>query len=70
MQRLFAALRTNPHDRDRLFGTFAGTVPADEYFAPHNLERILEPLAAAACAGSELMRTAACAGSALMRTAA
>jgi hypothetical protein len=48
MQQLFAALRDNPSDRDRLFGTFAGTVPADEYFAPDNLARILAPLPAAA----------------------
>jgi flavin-dependent dehydrogenase len=48
MQELFAALRDRPDDRDRLFGTFAGTVPADEYFAPDNLARILAPLPAAA----------------------
>jgi len=48
MQRLFAALRDNPVDRDRLFGTFAGTVPAEEYFAPGNLARILGSAAAAA----------------------
>src|SRR5919109_1015141 len=48
MQQLFAALRDNPRDRDRLFGTFAGTVPPHEYFAPDNLARILAPLAAAA----------------------
>jgi flavin-dependent dehydrogenase len=48
MQQLFAALRDNPSDRNRLFGTFAGTVPADEYFAPDNLARILAPVPAAA----------------------
>jgi 2-polyprenyl-6-methoxyphenol hydroxylase-like FAD-dependent oxidoreductase len=48
MQELFAALRDRPDDRDRLFGTFAGTVDAGEYFAPDNLARILAPQAAAA----------------------
>lgn len=48
LQRLFAALRENPVDRDRLFGTFAGTVPGEEYFAPDNLGRILARLSAAA----------------------
>jgi flavin-dependent dehydrogenase len=41
MQHLFAALRDDPRERDRLFGTFAGTVPPSEYFAPDNLARIL-----------------------------
>jgi flavin-dependent dehydrogenase len=48
MQQLFAALRENPRERDRLFGTFAGTVPPDEYFAPENLARIVGGVAAAA----------------------
>jgi 2-polyprenyl-6-methoxyphenol hydroxylase-like FAD-dependent oxidoreductase len=48
MQQLFVALRDRPRDRDRLFGTFAGTVPADEFFAPDNLARILAPLPVAA----------------------
>ena len=48
MQQLFAALRDSPDDRDRLFGTFAGTVPGGEFFAPDNLARILAPLSAAA----------------------
>jgi flavin-dependent dehydrogenase len=48
MQQLFAALRGSPRERDRLFGTFAGTVPPDEYFAPDNLARILGALPAAA----------------------
>jgi flavin-dependent dehydrogenase len=48
MQQLFAALRYSPDDRDRLFGTFAGTVPGGEFFAPANLARILAPLSAAA----------------------
>ena len=48
MQELFAALQDRPDDRNRLFGTFAGTVDAGEYFAPENLGRILAPQAAAA----------------------
>jgi 2-polyprenyl-6-methoxyphenol hydroxylase-like FAD-dependent oxidoreductase len=48
MQQLFAALRGSPRERDRLFGTFAGTVPPDEYFAQDNLARILGALPAAA----------------------
>ena len=40
-QQLLAALRHNPEERDRLFGTFAGTVPAEEYYAPENLARIV-----------------------------
>jgi 2-polyprenyl-6-methoxyphenol hydroxylase-like FAD-dependent oxidoreductase len=48
MQQLFVALRDRPRDRDRLFGTFAGTVPAEEFFAPDNLARIVAPLPAAA----------------------
>jgi flavin-dependent dehydrogenase len=43
MQELFGALRDNPRDRDRLFGTFAGTVDPADYFAPDNLARILAP---------------------------
>jgi flavin-dependent dehydrogenase len=41
MQQLFAALRDRPADRDRLFGTLAGTVAPEEFFAPENLARIL-----------------------------
>lgn len=47
MQQLFLALRDNPTERDRLFGTFAGTVDTAEYFAPENLARILASLGAA-----------------------
>jgi flavin-dependent dehydrogenase len=47
MQELFAALRERPADRDRLFGTFAGTVAPGEYFAPENMARILGMPAAA-----------------------
>jgi flavin-dependent dehydrogenase len=46
MQQLFLALRDNPAERDRLFGTFAGSVDPAEYFAPDNLARILAPLGA------------------------
>ena len=48
MQQLFAALRDRPEDRDRLFGTFAGTVSPERFFAPDNLGRILAAEAAAA----------------------
>jgi len=48
MQQLFAALRDNPRERDRLFGTFAGTVPPSEYFAPDNLAQVVGALPAAA----------------------
>ena len=47
-QQLFAALRQRPDDRDRLFGTLAGTVDPGEFWAPENLARILAPVAAAA----------------------
>jgi flavin-dependent dehydrogenase len=48
MQQLFAALRDRPGDRNRLFGTFAGTVPAEEFFSPDHLAQLLTPLSAAA----------------------
>lgn len=40
-QALFAALRTKPDDMRRFFGVVAGTVRADEFFAPENLARIV-----------------------------
>jgi flavin-dependent dehydrogenase len=40
MQQLFGALRGNQEQTDRLFGTFAGTVPIPEFFAPENLGQI------------------------------
>jgi flavin-dependent dehydrogenase len=48
MQDLFAALRDRPLDRNRLFGTLAGTVSPAEFFAPDNIARILVPMAEAA----------------------
>jgi flavin-dependent dehydrogenase len=48
MQELFGALQHRPDDRDRLFGTFAGTVDAGEFFAPDNLARIVGAQPAAA----------------------
>ena len=49
MQQLFTALRNSAQsDRDDLFGTIAGTVPAERFFAPDNIARILVPLDAAA----------------------
>jgi 2-polyprenyl-6-methoxyphenol hydroxylase-like FAD-dependent oxidoreductase len=41
MQQLFAALRDNQEQTNRLFGTIAGTVPPSEFFAPENLGRIM-----------------------------
>jgi hypothetical protein len=41
MQALFGALRTNPEQANRFFGTLAGTVPLPEFFAPDNLARIV-----------------------------
>jgi 2-polyprenyl-6-methoxyphenol hydroxylase-like FAD-dependent oxidoreductase len=41
MQQLFAALRGNQPETDRLFGTFAGIVPVAEFFAPENVQRIV-----------------------------
>jgi hypothetical protein len=32
MQELFAALRDDPEGRNRLFGTFAGTVAPEDFF--------------------------------------
>jgi len=40
-QQLFAALRHNREQTGRLFGTLFGTVPASEFFAPENVERIM-----------------------------
>jgi flavin-dependent dehydrogenase len=42
MQQLFAALRYNQEQTNRFFGTIAGTVPIPEFFAPANLERIMD----------------------------
>ena len=41
MQELFGALRENQAEADRFFGTIAGTVPVQEFFAPDNLARIV-----------------------------
>ena len=40
-QELFAALLRDQEETNRFFGTFAGTVPAAEFFAPENLARIM-----------------------------
>jgi 2-polyprenyl-6-methoxyphenol hydroxylase-like FAD-dependent oxidoreductase len=48
VRQLWSALRDKPADRDRLFGTIAGTFPAAEFFAPDNLARILTPPLSAA----------------------
>jgi flavin-dependent dehydrogenase len=41
MLALYKALRTNPNERNRFFGTLGGTVPPSEYYAPENLQRII-----------------------------
>ena len=40
MQRVFAALRDDPHQTSRFFGVIAGTVPVPDFFAPRNLATI------------------------------
>ncbi len=40
-QMLFDALRDDPEQTSRLFGTFAGTVAKADFFSPENLGRIL-----------------------------
>ena len=40
-QALFAALAHDQEQADRFFGTFAGTVAPEEFFAPDNLARIM-----------------------------
>lgn len=47
MQALFAALRHDQDQTNRFFGTFAGTVPASEFFDPANLAQIMGGSAAA-----------------------
>ena len=46
MQQLFFALRSNQEQTNRLFGTFAGTVPHAEFFSPENLGAITGAVAA------------------------
>lgn len=43
---LFRALRANQSDTDQLLGTFAGTVPISEFYAPDNVRRILRQASA------------------------
>jgi flavin-dependent dehydrogenase len=40
-QALFGALRENPEETGRFFGVIAGTVRADEFFAPDSIARIV-----------------------------
>jgi hypothetical protein len=39
---LYVALRHDAVERSRYFGTLGGTVPIPEYYAPANLQRIVE----------------------------
>ena len=41
-RRLFAALRGNQDETDRFFGTIARTIPAQEFFSPENMGRIMD----------------------------
>ena len=43
--QLLAALRGNQEDTNRYFGVIAGTVPVQEFFAPENIERIMQAAA-------------------------
>ena len=45
-QQLFGALLRDQEQTDRFFGTFAGSVSAEEFFAPENLARIMGGAAA------------------------
>ena len=40
MLALYLALRSNPVERDRYFGTLGGTVSIPDYYSPENLQRI------------------------------
>jgi flavin-dependent dehydrogenase len=42
MQQLFAALANNQAETDRFFGAIAGTVSLPSFFAPENVQRILQ----------------------------
>lgn len=42
MQQLFSALQHNQVETNRYFGTIAGTVSIDEFFAPGNIQRIID----------------------------
>ena len=42
MTRLITALHGNQHDTDQFIGVIAGTVPIPEFFAPGNIQRIID----------------------------
>ena len=42
MLALYEALQDNEIERNRFFGTLAGTVSIPEYYAPENLRRIID----------------------------
>jgi 2-polyprenyl-6-methoxyphenol hydroxylase-like FAD-dependent oxidoreductase len=42
MQQLLTALYGNQIETNRFLGTWAGTVPIPEFFAPENMQRIME----------------------------
>jgi hypothetical protein len=45
MQRLFGALHGNEEETNRFLGTIFESVPIPEFFAPHNIERIVQAAA-------------------------
>ena len=42
LSQLLEALRYNPPETDRFLGTLVGTVPIPEFFAPENIQRIVD----------------------------
>jgi len=46
MLALYQALRENPVERDRYFGTLDGTVAIPEFYAPKNMQRIISAASA------------------------
>jgi len=42
IQQLFAALRGNQAEIDRFHGIMVGTVPIQEFYAPENVQRIID----------------------------
>jgi hypothetical protein len=42
MVQLLAALQRNQADSNRFLGVWAGTLPVPEFFAPDNIQRVLQ----------------------------
>ena len=45
IQQLFGALHGNQEETDRFLGTIFETVPIPEFFAPQNVQRIIQAAA-------------------------